>query len=178
MIKYEELLITQQGLKKILEYNPLTGNFIWIKKISKKNNIGDIAGCLCNTNNCIVIGINNILYLAHRLAFLYMEGKWPENEVDHKDHIRSNNKWKNLRKVTHLENGKNVSLHINNTSGYVGVGWFKRDCKWMVTIKVNQKSIYLGLFKNKEKAIKVRKDAEKKYRFHENHGKRKRVELI
>lgn len=71
------------------------------------------------------------------------------------DHINGNgldNQRKNLRSCTHSQNRMNVARQVNNTSGYKGVTWFKRDSKWMAYIKVDGKQIHLGLFDTIEEA--------------------------
>jgi len=108
-------------------------------------------------------------YFVHRIIWLYMTGNWP-NQIDHKNHDRSDNKWFNLRDVNHKENHRNRTLQNNNTSGHSGVTWYPNYNKWLSRIKYNNKVIYLGYFNNKSNAIKARKAAEIKYGFHKNHG--------
>jgi hypothetical protein len=84
-------------------------------------------------------------------------------EVDHKFHNRNDNRKEFLRIVTSSQNSMNVNLKSNNPSGIIGVIWNKSCKKWQPRIKVNNKLIYLGLFKNKEDAIKIRLQAEKEY---------------
>ena len=82
------------------------------------------------------------------------------------DHINRNildNRIKNLRHATRTINSFNQKKQINNTSGITGVNWSKEKKKWEVRINCRKKCIRLGRFKNKEDAIKVRKEAELKY---------------
>jgi len=163
--------ITQEKLKNILEYNFDTGIFIW--KVSNSNaiKIGDIAG---SPNKCgyIVIQINNKAYLAHRLAWLYIYGKWPKKEIDHINGVECDNRFFNLRDVSHQENGKNQKLRATNTSGVTGVGWHKSTNRWVATIRTGGRCKYLGCFNNLFDAACVRKSAEYKYGYHKNHGRR------
>jgi len=130
---------------------------------------GKIAGTV---NNNGYVRINNFgkLYQAHRLAFLYMEGTYPDEQVDHIDHNRGNNKWSNLRPATHSENSRNLSLSSRNTSNIIGVYWYKGYQKWRAAIKINGKFKHIGYFSKKTDATKARKQAEIKYGFHANHG--------
>ena len=162
--------MTQEYLKSLLDYNPETGKFIW--KVSKNNRVkcGSEAGAI-DFYGYRVIGIDKKRYLAHRLAWLWYYGRWPENEIDHINHKPDDNRLKNLRDVSHKQNGKNQSLSCNNTSGCIGVSWCKRNKKWRATIKANGKYMWLGYFKEKEDAIKAREEAEVKYKFHKNHGR-------
>jgi len=99
-----------------------------------------------------------------------MVGEWPENQVDHINHIRNDNRWINLREVTHQENNKNCSLRVTNTSGFMGICWDTSRGLWKSQIMVDGKTKYLGRFKDKKQAIKARQEANILYNFHENHG--------
>jgi len=159
--------ITQKELKKLLHYDPYSGVFTHLKKRGKRK-VGDVAGCEDN-NGYIVIWVNGKLYRGHRLAWFYVYGIWPL-EVDHKYHIRNDNRINKLRAATRKENCTNVSLSISNTSGVTGVYWRKEGRKWKSAIGVDGESINLGHYFDKFEAICARKSAENKYGFHENHG--------
>jgi hypothetical protein len=109
------------------------------------------------------VRINGIRYKCHRLAFLYMEGYFPENDVDHIDRNPFNNAWNNLREVSKTCNMRNCKLCKINTSGISGVNWNKHNKKWVSRITVNKKRVYLGIFDNKLDAAKARWEAEVKY---------------
>lgn len=165
--------ITQERLKYLLEYNPDTG--VFTRKIGRKGvKKGAEAGCI--VKGVIVgksyrrISIDYKIYAAHRLAWLYMTGEMPPDQIDHIDGNGLNNKWKNLRSVSAHENKKNKRLPVNNSSGFCGVAWNKVCKKWRALIQVNGKSKHLGMFKDKSDAIKARVAANIKYGFHENHG--------
>jgi len=160
-------MITQSELKSRLHYNPMTGDFTWLIASSRAKK-GRCAGTL--SHGYISIGIDGCLYSAHRLVFLYMTGKQPENEVDHINHIRSDNRWVNLRLASRIDNNMNKSLRADNTSGTPGVAWQKSRRKWHAKINVNGVFHFLGRFTDKKDAINARKQAEKKYGFHPNHG--------
>ena len=165
-------ILTQKQLKEFVEYDELTGIFIWIKRSSNRVKIGDKAGCKANTKNnyYILIRIDSILYKAHRLAWLYIHGEYPEYDIDHINGDGLDNRIENLRSVDHSTNMKNQKMRITNTSGVTGVYW-RNDCKkWEVKIGVNGKNISFGCFKDKENAVCVRKKAEYEYNFHVNHG--------
>ena len=160
--------LTQKELKKVLHYEPTTGLFTWVKK-RQGVSLGGVAGCLQH-NGYRHIGVLGKVYSAHRLAFLYMTGKFPLDEVDHKNHERSDNRWSNLREVTRLENSRNRSMHLNNKSGFSGVCWKKRVSKWLASISINGKRKHLGYFKDIDDAIEARKNANIEYGYHANHG--------
>jgi len=151
-------MLSQVHLKSILSYNPKTGVFTWL--VGKR--MGTIAGSL-HWRGHRHIKIDQKKYHASRLAFLYMMGKFPEKEVDHKNRVRDDDTWDNLRDVSHSTNERNKGLRPSNTSGCTGVSWFKPIKRWHVRIKVEGRSISLKYFKNKTDAIRVRQEAEKKY---------------
>lgn len=145
--------LTQSHLKELLHYNPVTGYFVWNKSLRNNALVGAIAGSVMAAGY-IRVGIHGKLYLAHRLAFLYMTGEWPIEHVDHKDMCTSNNKWSNLRECSHSENHLNTFKPSNNTSGYKGVAWNKRANKWSVNIQFGKK-YFLGNFNCKHDAAEA-----------------------
>lgn len=156
--------LTQEKLKELFDYNPKTGDFT--RKVSNSNRvkIGDIAGCL-HHKGYLNISINGKTYQSHRLAFLYMEGYFPENGIDHIDRNKINNSWNNLREVSQSCNMRNQKININNKSGITGVCWHKGGKKLMAHIKIQKQKIHLGLFDNLTDAAKARWEAEVKYGF-------------
>lgn len=154
--------LTQSRLKQILHYNPDTGEWTWIEKLSDKRPVGSKAGSV-GKSGYNIIRINGEKYRAHRLAFLYMTGDWPKEFVDHKNRNRSDNRWCNLREATVNDNNRNRELSPQNKSGYKGVYWREDRDKWVARIKVNNKVITLGHYLIKEDAIKARQVAEQKY---------------
>ena len=159
-------MITQKELRETLHYNPETGVFTW-RKSRAGVGVGSCAGTK-NANGYIIICCYGKLYRAHRLAWLYMTGEWPKDQVDHENHIRHDNRWENLREATRQENHKNRSMYKNNTSGVTGVYWDKG--KWKAYIRVDEKDKNLGRFTDKFEAICARKSGDNKYGYHENHG--------
>ena len=83
-------------------------------------------------------------YYAHRLAFLYVKGFLPEYEIDHKNRIRHDNKWSNLRHVGRLCNLLNNGLRKDNTSGLPGIGKFRG--KYRARIHYEGRSVHLGVY--------------------------------
>ena len=156
-------------LKELLKYDCETGDFTWKKRLGGRMRIGAVAGTQ-NGNGYTQIMINRQVYRAHRLAWLYMTGKWPENDIDHINHDRTDNRWVNLREVTRTENLKNSSLRKRNTSGVCGVHWYEGRDKWQSYIAASGKRVHLGYFTDKFEAICARKSADNRYGYHENHG--------
>lgn len=164
-------MLTQQQLKELLHYCPETGVWTWIvggKRRRKGLEAGYDHSSRGKKYRCI--GVNGRYHLSHRLAFLYMNGEFPETNVDHEDGNGLNNRWSNLQAVTFAENQKNKRLPSNNASGTAGVSWHKRIKKWNAVITVNQIQKSIGYFTNKEDAVAARKNAEAEFGFHPNHG--------
>jgi len=153
--------LTQSRLKEILNYDPETGLFI--REKTRGNSVkGAIAGCFNKCDGYKYICVDGVSYNASRLAFLWMEGYFPEHEIDHRNRIKDDNRWCNLRHVTHFCNSRNCKKSKNNKSGIVGVSWDKRK-KWCSQIMVNGRHIHLGLFTTIREAVKARWEAEVKY---------------
>lgn len=144
-------MITQSRLKELLNYNQNTGIFTWIVNKNRAH-IGDIAGC-SNSKGYIYIQINGYNFRAHRLAWLYVYGKFPDYEIDHIDRDRKNNRISNLRDINHNQNMQNTKIYSSNKSGYRGVSWNKTQCKWKVTVRYKQKHYHGGVFVNIDDAI-------------------------
>jgi hypothetical protein len=114
-----------------------------------------LVGCVAGNfrkDGYVTIRVNGIAHYSHRLAWFYMTGLWPTNEVDHKDRNPSNNAWVNLREATSSDNKCNSSLNVRNTSGYRGIGWMPNVGKWQVHVN----GMYLGRYDDLEEAIQVR----------------------
>ena len=149
--------LTQCRLKQLLHYSPDDGKFR--RLVATIGKVGDIAGTLAR-DGYIYICVDAKRYLAHRLAFPWVTGKWPEEYVDHVNQDRSDNRWVNLREATNSQNQHNTKLFSSNTSGVKGVCWHKGAKKWLARIRMNGKRVDLGLFNTIEEAKAAREAAE------------------
>jgi hypothetical protein len=145
-------MITQSELRELLHYDPLTGVFTWLIANGRRIHVGDEAGWE-QSRGYRQITINNKMYLASRLAWLYMIGVWPKNLIDHIDTNQHNNKWDNLREATHSQNKCNTTLTKANTTGVKNVSYNSRKRKWKVQISKK----FLGYFDKIEDAEAVAK---------------------
>lgn len=158
--------LTQARLKELLHYDLITGVFTWlISKKGTRNNL--VAGSVSKNkdNGYRRIKIDGNFYKTSRLAFLYMEGYFPEHDVDHKNRIRHDDRWENLRHATRQCNARNSNKRSDNTSGITGVTWHKTAQKWQARIEISGKGFSLGLFQSKHDAAKARWQAEIKHGF-------------
>lgn len=157
--------LTQARLKELLHYDPETGIFTWLTTIANGVQKGTIAGYVNRNDGYKRIGVDGKEYKVSRLAWLFVEGYFPENEVDHRNRIKHDDRWENLRHVSRQCNMRNCSIAKNNKSGITGVHWFKKLQKWQAHITISGKTFHLGLFKNKLDAARARWNAEIKYGF-------------
>lgn len=159
-------ILTQARLKGLLHYDPDTGVFFWVAPTGSKVKPGAIAGCT-RKDGYKTIRICGHSYLAHRLAWFYITGGWPKNQIDHMDGSPSNNAWENLRDVTLSVNMQNQrKARANNCSTkLLGATFEKRSGLFQAQIVINGKNKYLGLFDTAEQAHEAYAVAKRK--FHE-----------
>lgn len=145
--------LTQERLKELLHYEPVTGQFTWSKRPSRsKITVGSTAGCRSG-NGYLSIQLDGRIYLAHRLAWLYSFGAWPSLDVDHIDGVRANNSIGNLRQASKSTNAQNIRrAHIDSTSGVLGVWKGKGRNKWTSALKVDGKIHHIGNFGTSKEA--------------------------
>lgn len=145
--------LTQERLKELLTYDPDAGEFRWVFNVSSTGRAGNVAGSRSKVGY-VLIRLDKRLYLAHRLAALYMEGEFPPKLIDHIDTDKSNNRWSNLRHATMSENMQNrLSAQKNNSvSGLLGVYWSKARKKWGAAIVVDSVKYFCGYHATKELA--------------------------
>lgn len=139
--------LTQARLKELLAYNPETGEFA---RHGKRCGGPDVGGY-------ILISVDGARHKAHRLAFLFMLGRWPEGDVDHANRNTSDNRWSNLREATRAQNCANAGARSNSKSGVRGVCLTTRG--WKAQIKVSGKNNHLGYFGSAEAASAAYKAA-------------------
>lgn len=135
---------TYRQIKKELRYYPKTGLLKWlVPKQGRKKGI--IPGTI-TTGGYRLICFDGVLYKVHRISWLLMKKRWPRREIDHKDGVPSNNRWKNLRKATSAQNKYNRRRNKTNTCGYKGVGWKADHKKFYARIRIEGRMTFLGYF--------------------------------
>lgn len=126
--------LSQASLREQLLYLPEKGEFWWIAA-RKGRDLTRQAGTINNFGYRVIM-LNGHRYVASRLAWLYMTGNLPAQEIDHINRNQSDDRWINLREVSRSENACNTATRIDNASGYRGVCWDKQKLKWKVQVSV------------------------------------------
>lgn len=149
-------VLSVETLREALDYNPETGVFVRkaTSTFNPKVKPGMVAGSKY-TNGYVGIRVGKQRYSAHRLAWFYVYGHWPNGDIDHINMVRDDNRIANLREATVSQNMANISTPKHNSSGYKGVYYDKHNCKWVANIQVDGKRRYLGRFSDKEDAAEA-----------------------
>ena len=154
--------VTQERLREVLNYDPETGVFTWRVPRQGTGGVGSVAGRVNPGNGYIDICIDYRRYLGHRLAWLYMTGEWPTNDVDHKDRIRTNNAWSNLRAATRAQNLANAGKRRGSKTPYKGIQKAGKS-GWQALITVRGVRRCLGTYRTPEQAAEAYKAASIKF---------------
>ncbi len=143
-------MITQDRLRELLCYDQETGVFQWLVSRGRAR-AGSIAGS-ADSYGYLQTKIFGRIYLNHRLAWLYAHGEWPDEQIDHINGCRYDNRLANLRKVSASINQQNQrKARLDNKSGFLGVGRIGK--RWQARISYpGSKDTYLGLFDTPELA--------------------------
>jgi hypothetical protein len=165
--------LTQERLKEVLHYDPDTGVFTWRVRLSNVTPVGSVAGTFIGSvadrargRMYRSIKIDRVAYRAHRLAFLYMTGEFPADEVDHTGHDRCDNRWRALTKATRRSNGQNQSLRETSKTGHIGIS-LKKNGQYYVCIAHKNCGVYDRL----EDAVAASRKKYQELGYHPNHGK-------
>jgi len=163
-------MIDLDDLRRHLKYDPETGEFSWIRRYRNENGrsanalvLGVPLKNVSPSNGYVRIGFRGTRYLAHRLAWFYVHGRFPRFCIDHVNGDRADNRICNLREATRSQNLWNVPLKAANTSGYKGVSWDRTRNKFQAKVTVHGKQIHLGRFDSAAEAYQVYCAAAKKY---------------
>lgn len=158
----------QERLRELYDYNPDTGEFV------RKTKNGTWKLKPITIRGYRRVTVDGSQYDAHRLIWMWQYGADPGGlEVDHINGNGHDNRLCNLRLVTKQENQKNAKLNKNSKTGVPGVYKIKTKNGYVYRVRIfhNNRLLSLGTYKTLEEATDVRKAAEKRYGFHENHGR-------
>ena len=146
----EKCLISYLELVSFLDYDPIAGIFTRKNSTQKRLN-GTTAGSK-NKEGYIMINVCGRTYPAHRLAWMYMYGSFPNVLIDHRDCNPSNNSIDNLRLATESQNRVNSRVRSNNTTGFKGVSKQNGRDKYQAYIYANGSRVHIGMFDTAEEA--------------------------
>ena len=146
--------LTQLRLKELLDYDPETGVFTWIKPRTGVP-LGAEAGSMTHDGYRRIV-VDQQEYRAHRLAWLYVYGEMPSGVIDHINRVRDDNRISNLRDVTCRVNSHNHGGYDTNRSGVTGVWWVKSNKRYHAYLGRK----YLGCYKKFDDAVFARRKAE------------------
>lgn len=180
--------LTQEIVHELLIYDPFTGTLTWRQrarkwfrddrqwKIWNTQHAGKPAFNSRCRRGCFEGAIFNKRYFTHRIIWLWMTGSWPVGEIDHRNRDGGDNRWINLRDITHAENMRNQSIHVDNTSGFTGV--YKIDGIYKAAITANGRQVHLGRFATFAEAAAARRVAGQLYGFSSGHGRARPLPTI
>lgn len=160
-------------LKKCYDYDPKTGLLIWRWREDRLiqwncQRAWKRAGSL-NRDGYRYVFFEGRNYKEHRLIWWWMTGDLPVHDIDHKNRIKDDNKWENLRLATSEgltddeANGQNRLKNTNNKTGYTGVVFHKRDKRYQAQIKIKGKTEFLGNYDTAKDAHQAYIEAKRKY---------------
>lgn len=141
-----------------LNYDPITGALTWLPRSgqgARNDRTGQAAGAP-HKDGYIAVQVGRKKYLAHRLIWLLVTGSWPEGEIDHRNRVRDDNRWGNLRDVS-------KEVNQQNRGNVAGVDFVKRTGKWRARITSGRKCVDLGSFKTEAEALAARAAAKDTY---------------
>lgn len=144
-------MLTLERLRSLLSYDPQTGVFTRLRGV-RGFAAGTEAGTFHKNSGYVHLTVDGKKYRAHRLAWFYVHGEWPE-EIDHANGVRSDNRLTNLREATRSQNNANMAPRIDNASGSKGVSWDGRTKSWRSYITQDGRQKHLGRFGDKGAAI-------------------------
>lgn len=157
-------VLSKKDIEKYLSYDPKTGR-IDRKTINTPGNqryIGQEAGWI-ESKGYRAIMVCGKIYKAHRIAWLFLTGEWPEHQIDHINGNKSDNREINLRPATGYENQRNRGMLRTNSSGFKGVHLNKRRQKWVASIRTGNGQKHLGYFNSAEDASRAYYAAAQEY---------------
>ena len=160
-MKPREAKLSHEYLLEILEYFPDTGKFVWKEKIARCIIVGKKAGG--KSYGRYVIRINKIIYFRSRLAWFYVYGFWPKNDIDHRNRIADDDRIDNLREATRQENNWNT-ITIRKKNSHLPKGIYMQGTKFRVQLMHENKTKYLGYFNSLDDALKCRDSFELTHR--------------
>jgi hypothetical protein len=153
-------MLTIARLREVLNYDPETGVFTWLKTLARRAPAGSEAGTIAGVRRPYLrITIANEHFHASRLAWFHVHGVWPQQLIDHCDGDPLNNRFRNLREASDSQNQANRRLNKNSTSGFKGVYFDKSSGRWAANILKDRRKLWLGCHDTPQAAHEAYKQA-------------------
>jgi len=137
-------------LQRLLKYDPYTGVVYWRVCLSWRRPIGSVVGWLEKDTRYIRTSINGRHYGLHQIIWAMQTGSWPKSQIDHKNKIRDDNRWENLREATRSQNQHNSKLRTDNTSGVKNISKYRKG--WRIQFRLHNK-LFSQNFKSFDAAV-------------------------
>lgn len=140
-------MLTSERARALLDYDPVSGAISW--RVSRRGVRPGVCGRVSTKHGYHEVCVDGRLYRVHRLAFLLMNGAFPDApHIDHINGDKLDNRWSNLRPATNSENAANSKLRKNNTTSHQGVVWDAARGKWRAQIRIGGRKVNLGRYTN------------------------------
>lgn len=154
-------------VRELFHYDPDTGIFTRKVRLAQRHHAGDRGDFLITAGNNAGyrrVSFDSKRYMAHRVAWLYVHGTWPAQDIDHINGDRGDNRIANLRDVPNEINRENMRRPRGaaTTSGLLGVFLHKQSGRWRARIQVKKKGIHIGMFDTPEEAHQAYLEAKRK----------------
>lgn len=181
-----EQTFTAEDARELLHYDPVNGVLTWRKRPRKwfksdrsfnawnqrfsGKRAGSLRKQIRNGYSYRVISLFGKIYMEHQVAWLLMNGRFPDSPIDHLNRDATDNRWRNISKSSPQENARNLSMMRSNSSGVTGVGWHKGTGKWVAQCRVNGRLHHIGSFEEIKDAEVAVKEFRSRHGFSEEHG--------
>jgi hypothetical protein len=161
--------LTPERVSELFNYDPETGVLSWKRPENagdgRGRNWGKRAGYEINSGDGAgyrkveILEFGRSGFLEHRLIWVYMTGHWPTDQVDHRNLVKNDNRWANLREASNVQNQANRGLRPHNSSGRTGVSFHPSQGKWHAELSIGRKRVLHAYFHEREEAIAAREAA-------------------
>lgn len=165
-IKKERVIPSYERVRELFDYNEITG--IMTRKVTVGINgtalEGRIVGHL-DTKGYLNVRVDNFSFKLHRIIWLWWYGYWSENQIDHINRIKHDNRICNMREYSQVCNSRNLSARKDSVTGVNGVHLYGVNkvtgaVKYVAVIGVNYKSNFLVVTEDLVEAVAYRLAAE------------------
>jgi len=139
-------------MRELLHYDSETGIFTW--KVGRKGTrgIGSVAGTTKGSHGYVTICVDGEYFLGHRLAWIMTYGSLSAPQIDHRNLVKTDNRLRNLRPSSSLQNRGNTCVRSDSLTGVKGVSLHRQTGKWNAHIRINGRKRSLGLFHSIDEA--------------------------